>query len=262
MNQTLIGIEKLLSESWNAVTKDWKPTLGWTLGILFVPFLLNIVFALPQIAEPELAKNIVYQCISIILIWAASLYFQTGLIRYFLNDKKEVSVTVQDIVGLAWIGILMTIILIPAFILFILPGIWLAVAFSMAMPIYLKEGKGGWQALKSSYEMIKGRWWATLIRFLVPNLVYNIGFGVIFGIIVFAFVAIGSIAASGFIYALEQGADQSQALAALGPVAMIGLPLGVLLFIVLAIAAGIILTIAQTSIWTNLYKSLAETKSK
>lgn len=262
MNQPLIGIDKLLADSWNAMTKEWKSTLGWTLGIIFVPFLLNIAFALPQIAEPELAKSIVYQLVAFLLIWAASLYFQSGLLRYFLDKKKEISVSMQDIVSLAWIGLLTGLILIPAFLLFILPGIWLTVAFSLAMPIYLNEGKGGWEALKTSYARVKGRWWATLIRFLVPNLVYSIGVSMIFGILLVILVAIASIPFSAFIYNLEQGADQAAALAAMGPIAMIGAPIILLVFLLLAVATSILLTLAQTSIWINVYKSLTETASK
>ncbi|MCE9585832.1 hypothetical protein K8R04_00760 [Candidatus Uhrbacteria bacterium] len=262
MNQPLIGLDKLLADSWNAMFKEWKPTLGWTLGITLVPALINIAFALPQIAEPELSQNVAYQLIAFILVWAASLYFMSGLFRYFLDKKKEVSVSFQDIVSLAWIGALTGLILIPAFLLFILPGIWLAVAFSMAMPIYLNEGKGGWQAMKKSYDIVKGRWWATLIGFLVPQLVYGIGVSVIFGLLFGALIAIASVPFSAFIYALEQGTDQATALAALGPIAMVGLPIALLVFIVLAVVVSVLLTLARISVWTNLYKSLTETASK
>lgn len=262
MNQPLIGIDKLLADSWNAMFKEWKPTLGWTLGMVFVPLLINIAFALPMIAVPELAESVAYQTVSPILVWAASLYFMAGLFKHFLIPKKEVNVSVQDVLSLALIGLIMGLLLIPAFLLFIIPGIWLALMFSMAVPIYLNEGTKGWAALKASYALVKGRWWATLVRFLVPNIVYGIGVSVIFGIIMVAFIAIASVPISAFIYALEQGADQSQALAALGPVAMIGLPIGLLVFIAVAIIANILLTLAHTSVFVNIYKSLSETASK
>jgi len=262
MNQPLIGIDKLLAESWNAVFKEWKQTLGWTLGIIFVPFLINIVFILPIIAEPRLGQNPFFQVISPILVWGASLYFLAGLFRYFLDKKTEVKVSFTDVVSLAWIGLLMALLLIPAFIFFILPGIWLSVAFSLAMPIYLKEGKKGWGALKTSYAIVKGRWWATFIRFLVPNLVYGIGVSVVFGVFSIIIGIVASIPVSSFIHALEQGSDISQALGTVGPAWFIGLPVILLAFIALAIVSSILLTLARTSVWTNIYKSLSETTTK
>lgn len=262
MNQPLIGIDKLLADSWNAMFKEWKSTLGWTLGLMFVPFLIQIAFALPQIAKPELAQSPLYQLVPVFLIWGATLYFMSGLIRYFLDMKKEVTVSFTDVVSLFWIGLLMTIILIPAFILFILPGIWLSVAFSMAMPVYLKEGKKGWQAIKTSYEIVKGRWWATFVRFLVPNLVYGIGVSFVFGILFVIMAIIASVPFSGLIHAVEQGAEWSDALAAAGPAPLIILGVCVLAFFVICLIAGLLLTLARTSIWTNIYKSLSETASK
>lgn len=262
MNLPLIGLDKLLADSWNAMFKEWKPTLGWTLGMTLVPLLINIAFTLPQIAEPKLASNIVYQLVSFVIVWSASLYFLSGLIRYFLDNKKEIRISFQNVVSLAWIGALMALILIPAFILFIIPGIWLAVAFSMAMPIYLNEGKGGWEALKTSYNIVKGRWWATFIRFLVPNLVYGIGVGFIFGLLGAIGAVLVGTTAGGFFYALQQGADQATALAALGPVAIIVLPAGLLVFLILFLITSVLLTLVKTSVWINIYKSLSETVSK
>lgn len=262
MNHPLIGIDKLLADSWNAMFKEWKPTLGWTLGLLFVPFLINIAFALPIIAEPKLSNNIFLQLTSFILVWALSLFFQAGLFRYFLDRSKAVSVSIQDIVSLAWIGALTTIILIPAFLLFIFPGIWLAVAFSLAMPIYLKEGKGGWQAIKTSYEIVKGRWWATLVRYIVPNIVYGIGFSVILGIAMVITFAIAMIPLSSVLQAMEQGAEPMMALGGLDLVSAIGSLLLLLGVIILSMIGSILLTLAQTSVWTIVYKSLSETAGK
>ena len=262
MNHPLIGIDKLLADSWNAMFKEWKPTLGWTLGLTIIPMLISIAFILPVIAEPSLAKNPFFQYGASPLTWAVSLYFTACLIRYFLHMKKEVSVSLQDVLGLGVLGALTGLILFPAFLLFIIPGIWLAVALSMAMPIYLNEGKGVLGSLKASYNLVKGRWWATLVRFLVPNLVYGIGVSVVFGILLVIIIAIASVPISAFIYALEQGTDQATAAAAMGPIALIGLPIAALLFIALAIISGILLTLAQTSVWTNIYKSLSETASK
>ena len=52
----------------------------------------------------------------------------------------------------------------------VLPGIWLGIAFSVAVPVVVVEGLRGSKALGRSYDLIKGRWWATLGRFAVAAL--------------------------------------------------------------------------------------------
>ncbi len=55
----------------------------------------------------------------------------------------------------------------------ILPGIWLLVALSVAIPALMLEGVGPFKAISRSLELVQGRWWATfgallaMILFLV-----------------------------------------------------------------------------------------------
>jgi hypothetical protein len=50
---------------------------------------------------------------------------------------------------------------------FIVPGVWLAVAWSVALPVMLVEGVGGVGAMTRSFRLVEGRWWATAGRLLV-----------------------------------------------------------------------------------------------
>ncbi|HWH95384.1 MAG TPA: hypothetical protein VNT03_16100, partial [Baekduia sp.] len=66
-----------------------------------------------------------------------------------------------------WLTIVLFAGLVAGFIALILPGIWLAVAWSVAYPVMLVEGTGGVGALKRSFRLVEGRWWATLGRIAV-----------------------------------------------------------------------------------------------
>jgi hypothetical protein len=74
-----------------------------------------------------------------------------------------------------WLGLLLVIALSIAFVLFILPYIWLAVAWSVAFPVMLLEGIGGTKAMRRSFRLVRGEWWkcfgtlfvAWLITFVV-----------------------------------------------------------------------------------------------
>jgi hypothetical protein len=60
-----------------------------------------------------------------------------------------------------WILVLTFLILIPAFVACILPGVWLSVCYSVAIPAFLTERKKGFQSLRRSYRLVRGRWWPT-----------------------------------------------------------------------------------------------------
>jgi hypothetical protein len=66
-----------------------------------------------------------------------------------------------------WLAILLVTALLPAVLFFVVPGVWLAVAWAVAFPVMLVEGHGGVAALKRSFALVHGRWWATFGRFVV-----------------------------------------------------------------------------------------------
>jgi hypothetical protein len=73
-----------------------------------------------------------------------------------------------------WLSLLLVLGLIGAFIALILPGIWLLVAWSVAFPVMLVEGTGGFKALGRSLALVKGRWWATFGRLVVAYILVSV----------------------------------------------------------------------------------------
>lgn len=66
-----------------------------------------------------------------------------------------------------WLTIVLGVGLVLGFLAFVVPGIWLAVAWSVAYPALLVEGTGGLSALRRSVKLVEGRWWATCGRLAV-----------------------------------------------------------------------------------------------
>ena len=66
-----------------------------------------------------------------------------------------------------WLTIVLLIGLTAAFLALIVPGIWLAIAWSVAYPVMLVEGGRGVGALRRSFQLTQGRWWATFGRIAV-----------------------------------------------------------------------------------------------
>jgi hypothetical protein len=64
--------------------------------------------------------------------------------------------------------------LIGAYLALVIPGIWLTIAWSVAIPVMLVEGLGGATALGRSFGLVKGYWWATLGRLLVAYILVSV----------------------------------------------------------------------------------------
>jgi hypothetical protein len=73
-----------------------------------------------------------------------------------------------------WLSILLILGLIGAYLALIVPGIWLTIAWSVAIPVMLVEGTGGVKALSRSFNLVKGHWWATLGRLLVAYILVSV----------------------------------------------------------------------------------------
>ena len=57
---------------------------------------------------------------------------------------------------LLWLAILAEVLLTIAFILLVIPGIYLLVCWTLALPVLMFEGIGGYGALRRSRELIGG----------------------------------------------------------------------------------------------------------
>jgi hypothetical protein len=90
-----------------------------------------------------------------------------------------------------WLTLLFVLGVSLAVVALVLPAIWLAVAWSVAIPAMLVEGLGATEALRRSFRLTKDRWWATLGRFLVANiLMYVVTFAVTLAVLLVALVVV------------------------------------------------------------------------
>jgi uncharacterized membrane protein YeaQ/YmgE (transglycosylase-associated protein family) len=79
--------------------------------------------------------------------------------------------------------------LIPAFLLLIIPGIWLSIAWTVSFPALLSEGLSPTAALGRSFQLVRGRWWPTFGAVLLMNILVGIISAVIAGILTATLVA-------------------------------------------------------------------------
>lgn len=58
-------------------------------------------------------------------------------------------------------GILLTVLAVVTFFVLFLPAVWLAIAWCVAVPVLLFEGKRNFEALSESFRLVRHRWWPT-----------------------------------------------------------------------------------------------------
>jgi hypothetical protein len=82
-----------------------------------------------------------------------------------------------------WVTLLFYLLVAIGLVLLIVPGIYLAVAFIVAIPALLFEDVRGFKALRRSRRLVKGRWWATFgaiaIGYIMSSVLGNILQGLI-----------------------------------------------------------------------------------
>lgn len=106
------------------------------------------------------------------LAQAACLYVLAAwyLRKEELSGSDALGQAFKRMPSILWVVLLIALAVALGMLACVIPGIWLLVAFSVAIPAVVVEGARGTGALGRSYDLVKGRWWATLGRFAVAAL--------------------------------------------------------------------------------------------
>jgi len=104
----------------------------------------------------------VLQGLAVLLATAACF---RAIAQAYLGEETDWRSSLKYALRLAPSLLLLTLLyalgLILGLVLFLLPGIWLYVAWAFATPALLVEGLRGRKALGRSFGLVKGRWWRT-----------------------------------------------------------------------------------------------------
>jgi hypothetical protein len=164
-------------------------------GKLIVPFGsstsgLNIAAIVQELVSLLIVAQIVN---------GASLRLYSG--AYFgedLTTSQILRFTFRKLPALLLLGVIYGLVLLIGLLLIVLPAIYLYVALCVVAPVLIVEGKGGFDALGRSQELVKGRWWATFAALLLGLLVVVlVGFGL--GALVSAIESSGSTSPSAYL---------------------------------------------------------------
>lgn len=163
----LHGIGDLLSESWNIFQKHFRLIIGVVVPGIIVGVAAGALFLFDDTIVISLASLVG----GLVSIWV------TVSLLYAISERDRITVAEalrkggQRFFSYLWISLLSGFIVLGGFLLFIIPGIILAIWFSLALYILAAEDRRGMNALFRSKQMVQGYWWPVFGRFLVLGLI-------------------------------------------------------------------------------------------
>ncbi len=172
MAQPLISPSEVFTRTWHegktTLSSDLKESMGF-LGLAVLSFAISLSsFYIP----PEV--RFVLRILDIVLIQIIGASWitlrLTNKILAERTGKKSTRLTLPLLGSFLVISLLTGLAAAGGTLLFVLPGIWLTGAFAFASYTFLDEGRTGLQALARSAELVKGRWWGTVARLILPTL--------------------------------------------------------------------------------------------
>jgi hypothetical protein len=197
-----LGIGEILDAALTVYRKNFKTLF---LAVLMVVLPLTILSTLITASTSENAFNytetttvedqgsfiagtIVTSLISLLSFGLSTAACFHAVIRGYLADGTTWQESIRFGLRKAFPVIVLLILfglgLIPMFILLIIPGIWLTVRWSVAVPALLAEELSPPAALGRSFKLVGGRWWATfgaLLAMYILVVILQLIVGVLMG---------------------------------------------------------------------------------
>lgn len=184
----LLSISELIHQSWEAYAKEWHRSLRLTVWFLALPA-VSFVVVLATRSSVEASAGL-FAALSILQFFLV-LWITIRLYRWLLVQEKhipepadEARTAWQLVLPLLWTSLLKGLAIVGGLMLFVFPGIWLAVLLQFSELFLIGDGMRGTQALAASYALVKGRWAAVLWRLVIPGTLFLILSVVLVGVIV------------------------------------------------------------------------------
>jgi len=161
-----LDIGAILSEGWSLFTADIGGFIGFTVVSGVIAILLTVTIVGMLLYLPLFAG-----------LWIVPLIMLKGRphgFNDFFGGFKQLG-------ELILLGLVMGLLILLGTIAFILPGIYLAVAWTWAVGLVLDRRMGFWKAMSTSLQVVNKNFWETLLLVLVIGVINSIGSMVMVG---------------------------------------------------------------------------------
>lgn len=134
----------------------------------------------------SLISNVIQYVMIVLIVAACFRAVSAAYLGQEVRARESLRFAVTRMIPLLVALLLVTLALIPAFLLLLVPGIWLGVRLSMTFPAIVFERLGPLAGMARSFRLVKGHWWRTFGVFLVAVLlmfVLSFALGAVLGIV-------------------------------------------------------------------------------
>ncbi|VAW93809.1 hypothetical protein MNBD_GAMMA23-742 [hydrothermal vent metagenome] len=183
------SIRAVLSEAWQKTNgAKWPVHLGFLYYFLIVLALIIVTMVasmalmtapVDPLAEPT--APIIMQLILQLGINLIALPMMMGVVMMGIKRSVDAPISAnlvftyfQKMFSLLLAMIMIYIMVIIGLLLLVLPGIYLMVAYYMALPLIVEKGLSPWQAMEVSRKTISHRWFRMLGFFIVASILITI----------------------------------------------------------------------------------------
>lgn len=177
--KTEIGFGTLLNDTWELFQKKFWNTFGLVLLISIVSaitvtvtglmaFALVVLFSTLKLPMFTAAIAAVLGLgIAVLLLWLNT-WQMVAVIEYLHTpEKRSVKELLEQsrptAVKLLPLAIISFLVIFAGLLLFIVPGVILAVSLAFIYVVAVLEKKGPWEAMQTSAMLVKGRWWNVFV---------------------------------------------------------------------------------------------------
>ena len=177
-----LSVGQIFSDAW-ALTKGVKGTF-WLAFIVYLAILMAVGFSLGFVfsmlgmgAQAAILQSVLVQ----VIVTLVSYPLMAGimLIGIYRSVGEPISINLlfnnwSKTIPLFVSYLIMMIFIMLGYVLFVLPGIYLTIAYMLAMPLIVEKGLGPWAALEASRKAITKRWFTVFGTFLLLMIVMMI----------------------------------------------------------------------------------------
>lgn len=188
----LISLTDLIKQSWRLYKNNFKTLISITAWLLIFVLLQMLLFILTLTGK--LAAVAFFGFLVLIASIAAAIVMSIILIQVINkiyhqepigNWNDLIKPAINKIGSYLLIAIINTVLVVVGLVLLIVPGIIIAVWYSLGAQVFVLENIRGYAALKRSKELVEGYWWPVLGRWLGVSLFFGIIIWIINAVVLF-----------------------------------------------------------------------------
>lgn len=179
------SIGAVLSEAWAKTSgSKWPIHLGffyYFLVVIAVMVVIGLVMAGVMAVTEEPAVMVLIQVVTQLGINLIAMPMIMGVVMMGIKRSVDAPISASMVFNnfskmlpLFATIILMYIMMLIGFLLFVIPGIYLMIAYYMAMPLVVEKGLSPWQAMETSRKAITHRWFSVFGLFVVMMIILTI----------------------------------------------------------------------------------------